>query len=145
MEARGMDAPQLARAACLAHSTVWRMLSDDRTSAQLRTLGALAAILRVDVSWLAGRPVAKQLAFWPAPVEADVVSPEQLISRVLRSLNRDLRTRAARAAIASILEVMTASGQTPDAAVYAALLALDSARVAAKGRTKGASSKVAVA
>lgn len=130
MTERGIDSAQLARSACLAHSTVWRLLRGERKEVQLRTLASIARALNVDVSWLSGKPIAKQLAFWPAPLESDVISPELLIARVLRGLSHDVRTQATRAALAAVIEVMTQSGRTPDASVYSSLLALDAARAA---------------
>ena len=123
---------------------MWRLLRPGRNTAQRRTLTRIASALQVDVSWLAGQDVPEQLGIWPSavPDELATLAPELLISRLLRRVPMALRTQVARSAVAELIELMTASGQTPDRDVYTALLSLDSARVAetARARQMGGSS-----
>jgi lambda repressor-like predicted transcriptional regulator len=134
MTAEGWSYRQLARRAGLAPSTLSRLLRDGGTALPHGdTVVALERALSLPRGTLLGMELApQQIALWPGIVNPEGGTPEGLVLRALRSLAGDTRLEAARAAVATIIDLAVQS-KTVDPELHQCLAALDALRAQRKG------------
>lgn len=143
---------RLAKRARVSYTTLARFVRYDagksrsgrprQVSGKLRraTLEALAVQLEVTADWLETGAGSRQLGLWPILVAneaetkpADPIVELRSVAEQLDHLPEDVRVKAARAAVAAILEVTVDCNCSVGAPAYRSLIRLDALR----GRKSG--------
>lgn len=126
---------ELAADAGVAYTTLARFLLYDgeRATHSLRrdTIVSVALALDVNPNWLAEGRGSRQLGLWPVLVDGQDVEArdpvDELVSALqeVRDLPEELKLRACRAALASMLDVVVSRGGRVTGPLYNHLIRLD--------------------